>query len=124
MHDAPPGKDLASVRARRPQKIDLQVDGRQRRPGWPADAEEGPPREHEEELLTVDDVCAWFKVTRDWVYDEVEAGRLPYLRLGRKHLRFDRDELTDYLAAAAGRRPRRGLQPDLAAWTTGLEPLQ
>ena len=34
VHDAPPGKDLASVRACRPQKIDLQVDGRERRPGW------------------------------------------------------------------------------------------
>lgn len=75
----------------------------------------GPPGDHGsdrnggDELLTVDDVCAWFKVTRDWVYDEVEAGRLPYIRLGRKHLRFRRHELTNYLSAAARRpspRPR------------------
>lgn len=67
----------------------------------------------EEELLTVRDVCAWFKVTRDWVYDEVEAGRLPYLRLGRKHLRFHRADLHDYLRASTRQRSR-GLGPDHA----------
>jgi excisionase family DNA binding protein len=50
-------------------------------------------------LLTVDDVCAWFAVSKAWVYDEVEAGRLPYIRLGRKHLRFDRAQLEEYLQA-------------------------
>jgi excisionase family DNA binding protein len=55
----------------------------------------------DDELLTVDEVCAWFKVTRAWDYDEVEAGRLPYVRLGRKHLRFRRRELTHYLTAAS-----------------------
>src|SRR5207344_2604883 len=52
------------------------------RPEMAAPAQEGSPRPWEDELLTVDDVCAWFKVTRDWIYDEVEAGRLPFLRLG------------------------------------------
>jgi excisionase family DNA binding protein len=56
-----------------------------------------------DELLTVEDVCAWFKVTRDWVYDEVQARRLPFLRLGRKHLRFRRAELLDYLEGQARR---------------------
>jgi excisionase family DNA binding protein len=51
-----------------------------------------------EQLLTVDDVCRWFVVTRDWVYDEVEAGRLPFVRLGRRHLRFRREDLDHYLA--------------------------
>jgi excisionase family DNA binding protein len=50
------------------------------------------------DLLTVADVCALFKVTKDWVYDEVEAGRLPHVKLGRKHLRFRRHELESYLA--------------------------
>lgn len=50
------------------------------------------------DLLTVADVCALFKVTKDWVYDEVEAGRLPNVKLGRKHLRFRRRELESYLA--------------------------
>ena len=92
------------------------------RPEMPAEAEEEPPRSREEELLTVDDVCAWFKVTRDWVYDEVEAGRLPYLRLGRKHLRFDRGELTHYLKTAAGR-PGSRQHASSSVWTAGLEPL-
>lgn len=64
-------------------------------------AESLPPGELE--LLTVADVCALFKVTKDWVYDEVEAGRMPSLRLGRKHLRFRRRDLEEYLA---GRSPR------------------
>ena len=50
------------------------------------------------DLLTVADVCALFKVTKDWVYDEVEAGRLPHVKLGRKQLRFRRRELESYLA--------------------------
>lgn len=39
--------------------------------------------------------------TKDWVYDEVEAGRLPYVRLGRKHLRFRRPDLARFLAPRA-----------------------
>lgn len=50
------------------------------------------------ELLTVADVCTLFQVTKDWVYDEVEAGRLPYVRLGRKHLRFRRPDLARFLS--------------------------
>lgn len=57
-------------------------------------------------LLTVGDVCAWFRVSRDWVYDEVEAGRLPYLRLGRRHLRFHRADLYDYLRSSSQRQVR------------------
>jgi excisionase family DNA binding protein len=64
-----------------------------------------PISTNELELLTVADVCALFKVTKDWVYDEVEAGRLPSLRLGRKHLRFRRRDLEEYLS---GRPPRQG----------------
>ena len=48
-------------------------------------------------MLTVDELCAWFKVSKDWVYDEVEANRLPYVRLGRRYLRFRRHELERYL---------------------------
>ena len=54
------------------------------------------------DLLKVDDVCRWFAVTKDWVYDEVEAGRLPHLRLGRRTLRFDPDDLNAYLARSRG----------------------
>ena len=63
---------------------------------------DGPPRDRDgdrDEIMTVDEVCAWLKVTRDWVYDEVEARRIPFVRLGRRHLRFRRTELSDYLDA-------------------------
>ena len=50
-----------------------------------------------DEMLTVEDLCAWWKVTKAWVYDEVEAGRLPYVRLGRRHLRFRRRDLQLFL---------------------------
>jgi excisionase family DNA binding protein len=52
-----------------------------------------------DEMLTVEELCSWFKVSKDWVYDEVEARRLPYVRLGRRHLRFRRGELEQYLNA-------------------------
>jgi excisionase family DNA binding protein len=86
-------------------------------------SENGRRSAADDELLTVDDVCAWFQVTRDWVYDEVEAGLLPFLRLGRKHLRFDRGELVGYLNAATGRRSRPQQPPGQPIWTAGLEPL-
>lgn len=88
-----------------------------------APVKEGSSHPREDELLTVDDVCAWFKVTRDWIYDEVEAGRLPFLRLGRKHLRFDRGELIHYLKTAAGR-PGSRQHTSSVAWTADLEPLE
>jgi excisionase family DNA binding protein len=50
-----------------------------------------------ERLLKVDAVCNWFGVEPDWVYDEVEAGRLPFIRLGRRNLRFLRSQLQEYL---------------------------
>jgi excisionase family DNA binding protein len=74
-----------------------------------------------DELLTVEDVCAWFKVTRSWVYDEVEAGRLPYVRIGRQSLRFHRSELRLFLQARScqslQRRPRSPCLPN-----DGLKP--
>jgi excisionase family DNA binding protein len=62
-----------------------------------ADPRTGDDEEDIDQLLTVDDVSAWFQVTKGWVYDEVEARRLPHLRLGRKHLRFRRPQLEQYL---------------------------
>jgi excisionase family DNA binding protein len=79
----------------------------------------GGPGGDLEEILTVDQVCTWFQVTRDWVWDEVEAGRLPYVRLGKRHLRFRRSQLEDYLTdntqRPASRTPRTN--------TSDLEPL-
>jgi excisionase family DNA binding protein len=54
------------------------------------------------DLLTPDDLCALLKVKKSWVYDEVEAGRLEALRLG-KQLRFRPSDLARYLDERAGK---------------------
>jgi excisionase family DNA binding protein len=66
----------------------------------------GRPDLQDLDLLTPDDVCALLKVKKSWVYDEVEAGRLEVLRLG-KQLRFRPSDLARYLEGRAGegRRP-------------------
>jgi excisionase family DNA binding protein len=51
-----------------------------------------------DDLITPDDVCALLKVTKDWLYDQVQARRIPHVRLGR-HLRFRRSEVLDYVRA-------------------------
>jgi excisionase family DNA binding protein len=50
-------------------------------------------------LLTVDDLVALLQVKKSWIYDEVEAGRLQCLRLGRQ-LRFRVVDVDAYLQAA------------------------
>jgi excisionase family DNA binding protein len=52
------------------------------------------------DLLTPDDVCTLLKVKKSWIYDEVEAGRLDALRLG-KQLRFRPSDLARYLDGRA-----------------------
>ena len=52
------------------------------------------------DLLTPDDVCTLLKVKKSWLYDEVEAGRLEALRLG-KQLRFRPSDLARYLEGRA-----------------------
>ncbi len=37
-------------------------------------------------------VCDYLQVERAWVYDQVEAGKMPHVKLGRL-LRFRRSEL-------------------------------
>lgn len=81
-----------------------------------------PPEDVDEPLLTVEDVAAWFRVHRSWVYDEVEAGRLPFVRLGRQHLRFRRAELQQFLQARSRQPLLRRPRPPRSA-TSDLEPL-
>jgi excisionase family DNA binding protein len=38
-------------------------------------------------LLTADEVAERLRVTKCWIYNEVRAGRLPHVRLGR-YVRF------------------------------------
>jgi excisionase family DNA binding protein len=51
-------------------------------------------------LLTPDQLCELLQVKKSWLYDEVEAGRLPCLRLG-KQLRFRRADIMRYLDGLA-----------------------
>jgi len=74
-----------------------------------------------DELLTVEELCDWFKVTKDWVYDEAEAGRLPYVRLGRRHLRFRRTDLEEYITTST--QQRTGRHAALPRSPLGLQPL-
>jgi excisionase family DNA binding protein len=48
-------------------------------------------------LLTPDQVCELLQVKKDWLYDEVQRGRMPHVRLGRR-LRFTPENLRAYLA--------------------------
>jgi excisionase family DNA binding protein len=61
----------------------------------------GRPDLQDLDLLTPDDLCALLKVKKSWIYDEVEAGRLEALRLG-KQLRFRPSEIARYLDERAG----------------------
>lgn len=47
-------------------------------------------------LLTVDQVCKLLQVKRNWIYDEVQAGRFPVKRLGRL-LRFRPEDIDAHL---------------------------
>jgi excisionase family DNA binding protein len=48
------------------------------------------------DLLTPDALCALLKVRRSWLYDAVESGVLPALRLGRQ-LRFRRLDVVRFV---------------------------
>lgn len=47
-------------------------------------------------LLTPDQLCSLLQVKKSWLYDQVERGLLPCLRLGNQ-LRFRPDDVRRYL---------------------------
>lgn len=51
-----------------------------------------------DQLLTPDEICAWFKISKDLLYDLVQQRRIPFLRVGGRQLRFRRSEMEAYLA--------------------------
>ena len=53
-----------------------------------------------DEWMTVDELAAWLKLTREWIYDNVQANKMPYHRLGRQ-LRFRLSEVEKWLADSA-----------------------
>jgi excisionase family DNA binding protein len=61
-------------------------------------------------LLTVDDVADRLGVTKDWVWAQARAGRIPHVQLGR-YRRFREEALETWLDELEGRRvegPRGG----------------
>lgn len=62
---------------------------------------EPSPAEQDHALWDAQDVAAYLKVSRSWVYQRVEAGQLPYLRIGGL-LRFDPATIRAY---ARGEQP-------------------
>lgn len=54
------------------------------------------------DLLTLDEVVAWLRVPRSWIYERTRKGQIPHLKLG-KYLRFHRQAVEAWLA---GQRPR------------------
>lgn len=48
------------------------------------------------DLLDMDELCSLLKVSKKFVYREVENGRFPVVRIGRS-LRFFRHDIAEYL---------------------------
>ena len=48
------------------------------------------------QLLTPDELCEWLRRPKSWVYDSVQRGDLPAIRVGGI-LRFDRTEIAAWL---------------------------
>lgn len=57
----------------------------------------GPARHLDEPLLRPQEAAALLAVKTSWIYDAVQTGRLPCLRIGR-HIRFTRTMLEEWLA--------------------------
>lgn len=53
-------------------------------------------------LLTVDDVAERLGVTKDWVWAQARAGRIPHVQLGR-YRRFREEALDRWLDELEGR---------------------
>ncbi|MCD0449450.1 helix-turn-helix domain-containing protein [Actinocorallia sp. API 0066] len=55
-------------------------------------------------LLDVDQLCELIRTKKSWIYDAVEAGKIPAIRLG-KQIRFREADLVAYLSGAATASP-------------------
>lgn len=53
-----------------------------------------------DEILTLDELCAWLKLKKDYVYHLTCQQAIPHLKIGRQ-LRFRRSEIEDWLTTRA-----------------------
>jgi PTS system nitrogen regulatory IIA component len=49
------------------------------------------------DLLTVEEVAGWLKLSKSRVYALVNSGEMPSLKLGSGSIRFDRQEVTSWM---------------------------
>ena len=74
-------------------------------------------------LLTADDVAAMLGMGTDWIYQQVRAGRIPHVRLGR-YVRFRAESIDVWIrelergATMTAERKRQGT----AATVPGMAP--
>lgn len=47
-------------------------------------------------LLSAEDVAAMLGMSKDWVYSECRAGRIPHIKMGR-YTRFRREAIEDWI---------------------------
>jgi len=52
-----------------------------------------------DELLTIDEVAGLLKLNRQTLYNYVDRGELPALRVGKRRVRIRRSALEDFIAA-------------------------
>jgi excisionase family DNA binding protein len=73
--------------------------------------------------LTADQVAAELGVSKDWIYAEVRAHRIPHVRLGR-NVRFRADSIDQWIceietANMTSTTKRRGAAPTAPGMATG-----
>ena len=72
------------------------------RPGALTGSPHSDPADAMLELLTVDEVAAWLRVSKTWVYEHTRSRgsqrgeRLPYVKIG-KYTRFDPQSVREFL---------------------------
>jgi len=52
-----------------------------------------------EELMTLEEVCAYLKVRKSTVYQWIKNGEIPFIRKGKKIIRFRKAKIDDWLKA-------------------------
>jgi len=60
-----------------------------------------------ESFLTVDELAKILKISKVWVYKLCDQGRIPFLRLGGKVIRFREEEIFQWLEEGRGMRYER-----------------
>jgi excisionase family DNA binding protein len=48
-------------------------------------------------LMNIDDLCAYLKVSKQWVYERTHLKQIPYIKLSNKELRFRKKDIDLWL---------------------------